>query len=73
MFALGHRRQAAGEIGELADVIPRDSLIRVRLVVVRGGMMSRPYVEERIKQPRKVAAQAARWRPWSCRSETPAR
>ena len=57
VLALGHRRQAAGEIGELADVISRHSLIRFRLVVVRGRMMSRPHVEERIKQPGEVAAQ----------------
>ena len=57
LLSLGHRRQPAGRVGELADVVMRHALVGFRLVVVRGRMMSRSHVEERIKQTGKVAAQ----------------
>ncbi len=63
LLPLGHRGEPAGEVGELADVVPRYALVGVGLVAVRGRMVRRADVEERIEQSREVAAKQQRGDP----------
>ena len=56
-FAFAHCLEASGEVGELAAIVARDPLVGRRLVVVRGRVVGRARVEERIKEPREIAAQ----------------
>ena len=55
-----HRVEPAGEVGELADVVARDALVGVGPVVVRGGVVGRADVEERVEQAGEVAAEQQR-------------
>lgn len=54
---LGHGFELGGEVGKLAHVVTGDSLVGVGSVVVRGRVMGRADVEERVKQAREVSAE----------------
>ena len=58
--ALGHGVEAGGEVGELAAVVARHPLVGVGPVVVRGGVVRRPDVEERVEEAGDVAAEQER-------------
>ena len=72
-FALGHRVEPRGQVGELAEVETRDALVAVRQVVVRGAVVRVAHVEERIVERRQIAAQEQRGDARLVGLETPAR
>ena len=71
--ALGHRVEARGEVGELADVELRDPQVSLRTCrrgTPRGARSGR---RGRGRTSRRCRGRAAAWRSGSCRSGTPGR
>ena len=56
-FALRHRVETAGEIGELTAKVARDPFISIGLVIVRSTMMRSPNVKEGIEKAGEIAAE----------------
>ena len=56
-FAFGHRFQSARKVGEVADVVTRDTFIVGRLIVVRGAVVRLAHAEKGIEQTGEVAAE----------------
>ena len=71
--AFRHGVEPAREVGELADVIAGDALVAIGAVVMRGGVVRRADIQERVKEPRDVPAQQQRGDPRLVRLECRAR